>query len=106
VPFDFHFAASHRVAADKAGVSSYGGAAREAKIRPKVRFCGMLWGKTIHAFDNLDDAFLALALLATGRWNLHSELLRAGKESVSWRCRAATVVDVQLGHRISRAKLP
>jgi hypothetical protein len=102
---NLHFTPSHGVAADDTGVGCEIGAAGQAEISFEMSFGFDTRGKQAHAVDNFHEAFLALALLATGRGDLDPEPLRTNKDGVARRRDAGTMIDVQLDAHKSGCKV-
>ena len=86
---DPHVPTPHGVTADNAGVFDDLAGAGQPEIVFQMGFGGNFFRKTIHAFGNFHETFLALALLAAGGGDLDSQCFSAFKQrgapgSVTW----------------------
>jgi hypothetical protein len=98
VALDFHFAASHRVAAHKAGLGGDVAAARQAEMIPQMFFFRSAGRKVLHALRHLDDTFPALATFPAGSWHSESDRFRAIEQGGPRRDRLALIIDMKFNH--------
>jgi hypothetical protein len=75
--FDTHIAATHRLAADGAEIGDQLASAGESKVSLEMCFGRLAGGEAFHSGQDLNQAFLALALFAAGRWDFYAQIIGA-----------------------------
>ena len=75
MPLDPHLAATHRVTPDSALRGYHLASAGEPKIARQMPLFGRWFGQAAHAFNDLDQALLALPLFPAGGWHFDPKRL-------------------------------